>query len=102
MSLKPLFQKLALSKSNIHVKLKTTNLPGDFEDAEETDAAQHGYTNTWDHIQFHKHSLEDPTTHHKAVKPIKESYEVDLEAEAVQLHQHLQGEQGQQDLVGSF
>lgn len=85
-----------------YVKKKTANSPGNFEDAEETDTAQHRYTNRWDNVHLHEYCLEYPTTHHKAVKPIKERYEVDLEAEAVHLHQHLQGEQGQQDLVGSF
>lgn len=82
------------TKGKIHVKYTTANLPGDFKDAKETDTAQHRYTDTWDHIQFHKYSLEYPTTHHKAVKPIKESYKVDLEAKAVHFHQHLQGKQG--------
>ncbi len=76
--------------------------PCDFEDTEQTDAAQHRDPDGRDHLHLHQHCLQNPTTNHEAIETIEERYEVDLKAEAVDLHQHLQCKQTQKDLICSF
>lgn len=79
-----------------------TPLPGHLEDPEQADTAQHRDADGRDDLQLHQQHLQDAAAHHKAVKAVKQGHEVDLEAEGVHLHQHLQSEQHQQDLVGTL
>lgn len=76
--------------------------PSHLEDPEQSDAAQHGDAYGRDEVQLHEQRLQDAAAHHEAVEAIKQGHEVDLQAKGVHLHQHLQGEEQQQDLVGSL
>lgn len=75
-------------------------LPGHLEYPEQADAAQHRDADGWDDIHLNKQHFQNTTTDHKAIKAVKKGHEIDLQAEGVHLHQHLQSEQQQQDLVG--
>ncbi len=84
------------------IQLSLHQLPSHFEYPEQSNAAQHRDADGRDDIQLYKQRLKDAATHHKAIKAVEQRHEVDLQAEGVHLHQHLQGEQQQQDLVGPF
>lgn len=77
-------------------------LPSHLEYPEQSDAAEHGDTDGRDHVHLDKQRLEDAAEHHDAIKTIEEGHEIDLQTEGVHLHQHLQSEQQQQDLIGSL
>lgn len=77
-------------------------LPSHLKDPEQSDAAQHGYANWRDEIALYEQRFENPAADDKTVKAIEQRHEVDLQTEGVHLHQHLQGEEQQQDLIGSF
>ena len=76
--------------------------PSHLEDPEQSDAAQHGDADGRDDLQLHQQHFQDAAAHHETVKAVKKSHEIDLQAKGVHLHQHLQSEEQQQDLVGSF
>lgn len=77
-------------------------LPSHLEYPEQSDAAQHRDADGRDDLQLYEQRLEDAATHHKAIKAVEQGHEIDLQAEGVHLHQHLQSEEQQQDLVGSL
>lgn len=74
--------------------------PGDFEDSQQPDAAQHGDAQRGHDLHLHQHRLQDPAAHHEAVKAIEERHKIGLQAQAVHLQQHLHREEGEEDLVG--
>jgi len=75
---------------------------GHLEDPEQADAAQHRDADGRDEIQLHQQRLQDAAAHHEAVEAVEQRHEVDLQAERVHLHGHLQREEQQQDLVGAL
>lgn len=77
-------------------------LPSHLEYPEQSDAAEHGDADGRDDLHLHKQCLEDTAAHHKAIEAVEQRHEIDLQAKRVHLHQHLEGEQQQQDLVGSL
>lgn len=76
-----------------------TFLPGHFEDPQEAHTPEHRDPQGRHELQFHQDGFRDPPTYHKAIKAVEEGDKVSLEAQAVHLHQHLTGEQGQEDFV---
>ena len=77
-------------------------LPCHLEYPDQADAAQHGDADGGDGPDLDQQRLQDPAAHHEAVEAVEQRHEVDLQAEGVHLQQHLQGEEHQQDLVGSL
>lgn len=76
-----------------------TALPGHFEDSQEAHTPEHRHPQGRHELQFHQDGFGDAPTHHKAIKAVEEGDKVSLEAQAVHLHQHLTGEQSQEDFV---
>lgn len=76
-----------------------TSLPGHFEDPQEAHTPEHRDPQRRHELQLHQDGFSDPPTHHKAIKPVEERDKICLEAQAVHLHQHLTGEQSQEDFV---
>ena len=76
-----------------------TPLPGHFEDSQEAHTPEHGDPQGRHELQFHQDGFGDAPTHHKAIEAVEEGDKVSLEAQAVHLHQHLTGEQSQEDFV---
>lgn len=77
-------------------------LPCHLKDPEQSDAAQHRDADGRDDFHLYEQRLQDAAAHHEAIEAVEQRHEVDLQAEGVHLHQHLQGEEQQQDLVGSL
>lgn len=76
--------------------------PSHLEYPEQSDAAQHRDADGRDEVHLHQQRLQNAAAHHKAVKTVEQSHEIDLRAEGVHLHGHLQSEEQQQDLIGSL
>lgn len=89
------------SCSRLTSKLRP-RLPGHLENPEQSDAAQHGDADGRYELQLHQQRFQDAAAHHEAIEAVEQRHEIDLQAEGVHLHQHLQSEQQQQDLVGSL
>lgn len=83
-------------------RLFTPQLPSHLEYPEQSDAAQHGDADGRDELKLHEQRLEDAAAHHEAIEAVEQRHEIDLQAEGVHLHEHLQSEQQQQDLIGSL
>lgn len=75
---------------------------GDLEDPQEADAAEHGDAQGCHGARLHQQELQDAAAHHEAVKAVEDGHEVLAQAQPVHLHQHLNGEEGQQHPVGDI
>lgn len=73
---------------------------GDLEDPEEADTAQHGDAQGAHGARFHQQDLQDAAAHHEAVEAVEDGHEVLAQTQPIHLHQHLDGEEGQQHAVG--
>lgn len=83
----------------MHLLITLVRLPGDFKNPQKPDTSEHRYSQ-WGHdLQLHQDGFSYASTHHKAVKPVKEGDKVCLKAKTVHLHQHLTGKTGQQGLI---
>lgn len=80
--------------------IKPHRSPRDLEDPQEPYAAEDGDTERRHDSELHQDGLHDAATHHETVEAVKERHKVGLQPQAVHLHQHLQGEHGQEDFVG--
>lgn len=76
--------------------------PRDFEDPQETYAAEDRDTERGHDGELHQDGLHNPTAHHETVKAIKQGHKVGLQPQAVHLHEHLQGEHCQENFVGNL
>lgn len=76
--------------------------PRDFEDPQETYAAEDRDTERGHDGELHQDGLHDAATHHETVKAIKQGHKVGLQPQAVHLHEHLQREHCQENFVGNL
>lgn len=74
--------------------------PCDLKDPKESYTAENRDAQRRHDGQFYQDSLYDASTHHEAVKAVKQGHKVGLQAQAVHLYKHLQGEHGQENFVG--
>lgn len=74
---------------------------GDLEDPKEADATQHRNAQGGHGTRLHQQDLQDSAAHHEAVEAVEDGHEVLAQAQPVHLHQHLDGEEGQQHAVGN-
>lgn len=76
--------------------------PRDFEDAQETYAAEDRDAKRGHDGELHQDGLHDPAAYHETVKAVKQGHKVGLQPQAVHLHEHLQGEHRQENFVGNL
>lgn len=74
--------------------------PGDFEQAQQSYAAEDRDPHDGHDTHVYQNDLQDTSGHHEAVEAIEQRHEVGGQAQSVHLHEHLQGEHGQQQFVG--
>lgn len=74
--------------------------PGNFEEPKQPYTAQHRDTHDRQDAHVYKNELHNASRDHKAVKSIKERYEVGGKAECIHLHNHLKGKHKQQQFIG--
>lgn len=81
--------------------LRNAGSPCDLEDPQESHAAEDRDTERGHDGELHQDGLHDAAAHHETVEAIKQRHKVGLQPQAVHLHEHLQGEHGQQNFVGN-
>lgn len=74
--------------------VRNCDSPGDFEDSEETNAAENRDAKRRHKLQLHEYGLHNTSTNHKTVEAVEERHKVRLKSQTVHLNQHLACKQG--------
>lgn len=78
------------------------NSLGDLEEPQEADTAEHRDAQGRHGSRLHQQDLQDAAAHHEAVEAVEDGHEVLAQAQPVHLHEHFDGEEGQQHAVGNI